>query len=128
MRIEPRHQVPATCPECGTQGWYDSADPRRPALIVCGECGARTSDVFCPTCRCRGPFVELIEPPPSEFRCRSCGAVHELPRGFWKQPSRLQQDTPMDAAMRRQMTATNVVLGVASLVLAILLIYHLLSD
>jgi hypothetical protein len=34
----------------------------------------------------------------------------------------------MDAAMRRQMTATNVVLGVASLVLAILLIYHLLSD
>jgi hypothetical protein len=127
MQISPRHQVPASCPECGTGGWYDSDDPTRPALIVCGQCGARTSDTFCPKCRCRGPFVELIEPPPTEFKCRSCGAVHELPRGFWRQPRKLQQEAPVEKALRRQMTATNMVLIGAALLFAALLLYHLLT-
>jgi hypothetical protein len=127
MQIKPHHQVPVSCPECGTQGWYGSEDPSRPALVVCGNCGARTSDTFCPKCRCRGPFVELIEPSPSEFRCRLCGAVQELPRGFWKQPRRLEQGAPVETVMRQQLSATTVVLIAATLVVAILMIYNLLA-
>jgi hypothetical protein len=80
---------PFTCQECERNGYFFVESYDNSYFVVCSNCGAESSNVWCPKCSMGGSYVDSIIKHPKSWACPGCDTRYNLPAMFYENPRKL---------------------------------------